>query len=526
MTGASPTPPTPAPTSNPSVPPQSHGQVDPPDTESPTTSPDLPDQDPPEAPDTRSGNSNGNGDSPEQFEPPKQGNQPSLGLTPSGNPAASTAEFPVVYVQGNPINEGAPPVTYDGKAVAYKSGSIYIGTTAIPASNINEQGVTTVAGLIFSFKADSKGGDSMPSLTIGTNIVTADSASHYVLGSQTIIPGGPAITASGTVVSLGAEASHLVIGTRTEEPRLGSVIMNGFGGPPQATQPSKPSRITSDGVVLSADTSQAMMGGKTYPMDSNLPSSTLVYDGRTFYLDPGGVTTAPTLSATIAGDLTFSLDATEAVIQGTRYPIGKGANPATIIVGDESLSIGPDGIAVPSYTIAPPDNMGSLSTMTLDGLTIALDAKKAVIQGTTYAIDPGSTPTSIPVGDETLSLGPDGVGFPATTISPPGPGGTFSLLTIDGVTVSLNPTNAVLDDKTYSIGNGAKATTVVVGNETVSLGPGGAGFPFTAIPPPNNTNNQLITFTGEGGRMIDRLGSGLKISSVISVILVVVLSML
>ena len=483
----------------------------------------MPDQDPPEVPDTGAENNNANGDSLGHSEPPKQGNQPSLGFTPPGNPTASTATLQAVYVQGNQIKEGAPSVTYDGKAVAYKSGSIYIGTTAIPAPNINEQGVTTVAGLTFSFKADSTRGDPMPSLTIGTNIVAADSASHYVLGSQTIIPGGPAITASGTIVSLGAEASYLVISTRTEEPRLGSVIMDGFGGPPQSTLPSVPSPTTLDGVLLSADASRVVIGGKTYTMDSKLTSSTIVYDGRTFYLGPGGVTIAPTLSAATAGDLTFSLDATEAVIEGTRYAIGKGANPATIIVGDEKLSLGPDGVAIPSYTIAPPDNTGSLSTVILEGFTIALNAKNAVIQGTTYAIDPGATPTPIPIGDKTLSLGPDGVGFPATMISPPGPGGTFSLLTIDGATVSLDPTEAIIDGKTYSIGNGAKATTVVAGNETISLGSAGVGFPSTAISPPNNTNTELLTFTGGGGRVIDRLESGLRISSAISVVLVIVL---
>jgi hypothetical protein len=48
-----------------------------------------------------------------------------------------------------------------------------------------------------------------------------------------------------------------------------------------------------------------------------------------------------------------------------------------------------------------------------------------VIDGTTYAIGIGATPTTILVGTETISLGPGGIGLDTTTIAPaPAPAGS------------------------------------------------------------------------------------------------------
>lgn len=51
----------------------------------------------------------------------------------------------------------------------------------------------------------------LPILTIGNEIVTADSASHYVIAGQTLVPGGPAITIDGKIISLLPSATAIVI---------------------------------------------------------------------------------------------------------------------------------------------------------------------------------------------------------------------------------------------------------------------------------------------------------------------------
>jgi hypothetical protein len=51
-------------------------------------------------------------------------------------------------------------------------------------------------------------------VTIGGQIMTENSDSAFVIGSQTIVPGGPAITVSGTRMSVAPGATDIIIGTQ------------------------------------------------------------------------------------------------------------------------------------------------------------------------------------------------------------------------------------------------------------------------------------------------------------------------
>ncbi|MCJ1284959.1 hypothetical protein MMC26_004296 [Xylographa opegraphella] len=63
--------------------------------------------------------------------------------------------------------------------------------------------------------------------TFNSSTYTADSASDFVIGSQTLVPGA-VVTVSGTPISLGPGATDVVVGTSTEA--LGGYIMSQFGG--------------------------------------------------------------------------------------------------------------------------------------------------------------------------------------------------------------------------------------------------------------------------------------------------------
>lgn len=54
-----------------------------------------------------------------------------------------------------------------------------------------------------------------PTPTIGDLAITPNAKSQYIIDSQTLIPGGPAITLSSTRLSLAPDASALIIGTNT-----------------------------------------------------------------------------------------------------------------------------------------------------------------------------------------------------------------------------------------------------------------------------------------------------------------------
>lgn len=66
-----------------------------------------------------------------------------------------------------------------------------------------------------------------PAIIIGTQTIKAISQTQYIIGSQTLTPGG-VVTADGTTISLAASGTEVVVGTSTEG--LGGYITAGFGG--------------------------------------------------------------------------------------------------------------------------------------------------------------------------------------------------------------------------------------------------------------------------------------------------------
>lgn len=75
---------------------------------------------------------------------------------------------------------------------------------------------------------------SQPSVSVQTlsTVVVAPTAPSgaIAIGSQTLVPGGAAITISGTPISLGTAATNVVVGSSTLG--LGPAIVSGLGGTP------------------------------------------------------------------------------------------------------------------------------------------------------------------------------------------------------------------------------------------------------------------------------------------------------
>ena len=113
-------------------------------------------------------------------------------------------------------------------------------------------------------------------LTLDDQPVTANSASEYIIGSQTLIPGGPAVTLSGTRISLAPSASSIIIGSSTEA--LGPIIIGGFGPSNTATSPGPGNPnvtgyTTATGYANATTTgAEAFTGGGTRPAAKELSS--------------------------------------------------------------------------------------------------------------------------------------------------------------------------------------------------------------------------------------------------------------
>lgn len=543
-----------------------------------------------------------------------------------------TSPAPVVYVQGQKISEGGPAITKDGARVAYSSGSIFVDSSAMPvpppstphaqslggvtfaiippsyASQLAQsflhsdpQGVSgatngrapahtqsfrgdqviTVGGTPFTFTPHAGvegsvitpsigslpvlaiGGESItpnsasayivgtqtlapgapavtisgstislapsatkividgvttplhPTLQINNQIITVNSASHYIIGEQTLVPGAPPITIAGTPISLPEHStaavitigsstytadasSNFVIGsqtltlgstitisgrpisvsTQTLEPNpqsenLGALIISALGFAPKPTATSG----TLDGFTFSADSTAAIIGGSEY-IFSTLPApTTLTLGSSTIILGPSGISGLPTdPTAVTMNGLTFSADSASAIISGTTYEFNTIPAPKTVTIGPSALILGPSGIS-------------NLPTpVTVNGLRFSVNPSEAIISGSTYSLT-GST--TLTLASRTL------------TLIPPSP--KFSPVTAGGLTFSINPSEAIISDSTYSIGPGATAMTVRVGSETATLGTAGVELPSTTVRVPNATGI-FVPFTGEGGKTAWRDG--------------------
>jgi len=100
------------------------------------------------------------------------------------------------------------------------------GTTISLASNTLVVGSSTLVLVQSSHRS------ALPTLTIGSSVITANSNSIYVIGSQTLQLAGPVIPSSGTASNLAPGSSQLSQSSSTETPGadLGGYIWSGIGG--------------------------------------------------------------------------------------------------------------------------------------------------------------------------------------------------------------------------------------------------------------------------------------------------------
>ena len=284
---------------------------------------------------------------------------------------------------------------------------------------------------------------------------------------------------------------------------IASIINSPFApvGPASSQVPATPATTSIDDVPVQVLPSSVVVGGQIVPIPDTSSETTLQVNGQTFTVQnsqiiaPGttyaitpdknqaGPATA-TASAVTAGGLTFTVGASQAIISGTTYPVGIGAGSSTAVkVGSETVIIGSGGVVLPSTTVAPAR------------VTTSLLAPEVITAGgITFTVGPssvvieGSTYT-IGAGAKSTTLVVGGktisVGSNgiglASTTIAPEP--NFTVVTVGGLTLSVDSSEAILKGTTYKIGKGAPTETTMVGGKTVSLGPGGVGLASTTIPP-------------------------------------------
>ncbi|CAF9917028.1 MAG: hypothetical protein HETSPECPRED_003077 [Heterodermia speciosa] len=452
-------------------------------------------------------------------------NQPYISVTVGNVPVALGPKAAVIASTTYPLGSSPTAIIHDAQTYILGSSKLVAAQTTVNLPEGNPPlAFVTAGGEIFSVYSSQL---EAPGITI--SIPTGPHPSQFVLRGETftvnpsqlilpdrtiplprnmITPAPSSITAEGVLVSVGSSA--VVIGSRTyplQSPT--SIIYNGHSisiGPngvgmasTTIALPSIPtfSTVTEGALTLLVNPSEAVIQGHSYLLTQGAAPITTVIEGQSISIGPDGVAFAGTTAViprpteayhlTIIDGLTFSVGPTDVVVAGKTYAIGGGAKPQTATIGSEIISFGPGGIGLPGTTVAP-----TASIFTADGLIFSLEPTDAVIGGTTYRVGAGASPTTITVGGEIISIGPEGIGLPGTTVAP-----AASIVTADGLTFSIEPTDVVIKGTTYQVGAGASPTTITVEGETISIGPGGIGLPETTIAPASVVTADGLTFSLE-----------------------------
>ena len=155
---------------------------------------------------------------------------------------------------------------------------------------------------------------------------------------------------------------------------------------------------------------------------------------------------------------------------------------STIVIGGSTMTLMPNAIVDGTSTAALPTTAGpampQYTALTVDGIPFDIGTGVAVVDGHTVQVGAGAPTSTFMVGSETIIAGPDGLSFPHTTVAPLG--ASPMPVTADGMVFSTEPSDVVISGTTYFFSH---ATTVVIGTETISIGPSGVGLATTTIAP-------------------------------------------
>ena len=200
-----------------------------------------------------------------------------------------------------------------------------------------------------------------PAITWDNSVITADSATRYKIGTQTLYPHGPAITEQGTTLSLASSGE--------------AVVVNGHTSPLVKNRPSPK------------------------------PTQPAVSIGSGSYVLEGGPTVIPGGSAVVFSGTTYSAlsSGTAIVINGqTIRPTMKSTDDVQVVHGLTVENAGGSKVLVDGHTLAMSATLiiGSGSIFTRVALTTDSDGNTFVMgyTGTTQAVTSTSSIPSLALG--------------------------------------------------------------------------------------------------------------------------------
>lgn len=402
-----------------------------------------------------------------------------IAIQPSSSVAESQSVLPVLTfdsITASPDSSsqydigGGQTLSPNGPAVT-NAGNTYSLSIGASATAIISNGVTSVIAAPSSVATEVVAVPA-PVVTIGSAVVTQNSASQYVIPSsvaggssdQTLVPGDSAIVASGTTYSIPSAGTAILVNGQTSNIATPAGAIVTFGPGPGSTAGSGvlTTPVASGGAYIiaghtvTAGGSAVVVSGTTYSIPS--AGSAVVVNGQTSAL--------ATPVAAIVTLASGSGDISEAVIA---TPIG---NSAYVVAGQ---TLSPGGSVIidggTTYSLASSAGVGSGGgAIVINGITSSLPA--VTVAAGVPATSVGSSGEYIIAG-QTLIPGGSAILAAGTTYSLVS--GTNGVIVVNGVTSTFSATAAIADANT-----GVLATPIGSSGEFViegqTLGPDGSAI--------------------------------------------------
>lgn len=238
-----------------------------------------------------------------------------------------------------------------------------------------------------------------------------------------------------------------------------------------------------DVVIINRNTYSNLGPGKTTVVTAD--------NGGVFTIKPdsvvgeGATVNRPTPTgkpaSTHVGGLPVTVQPSNVIIGGGTFPIPTATMTAT--VNGKAVVIGPDSISVDGETFSFSRPGQGNVVITGGELMTAIGRSVVVLHSTTYTYGPGSSAFSKVVNGDTVVIGPTGVFVHGSLMGGPAADATDTEYEIvGGATIGkIAPSNFVINSKTYAVGPNAETRTVVIGDQTMTLGPIGLVMASTTM---------------------------------------------
>lgn len=249
---------------------------------------------------------------PEQIDNAKSFNEFIEGQTKTLNDQVIQSLSHGISITSTTLTPGAPPITVSDTPIHFDSSALVVGTSTVPlAPEVPTQIITTIAGqgITAALNAIAIAGITLrpeaPGMTLDGTLLSLDTASQLIIGSQTIplesaspnsitttiggqiitaspdkiaiegtalTPGASVVTINGTLISLDP-AGQLIVGSKTITLQsnfigLDEPITNGFDVG-AASEVADPITTTVDGQVITAGPTALAMAGTTLTLGAS-----------------------------------------------------------------------------------------------------------------------------------------------------------------------------------------------------------------------------------------------------------------